>query len=110
MITRTWHGRVRAADADEYLEYLHRTGLADYRATPGNLGVLVHRTFVEDVAHYTLITFWDSFDAIRAFAGDAYERARYYPEDDRFLLAKEERVLHAEVVAMDGMRFGAAGA
>ena len=88
MIARTWHGRVHAAQADAYLEFLHRTGIADYRATPGNLGVLVLRTPDGAVVHYTLVTFWDSYDAIRRFAGDDYERARYYPEDDAFLLEK----------------------
>lgn len=101
MIARTWHGRVPAAKADAYYDYLLRTGLADYRATPGNRGVLVLRTVEAEVAHYTLITIWDSIEAIRAFAGDDYERARYYPEDDAYLLEREERVTHAEVVMSD---------
>lgn len=101
MIARTWHGRVPAAKADAYYDYLLRTGLADYRATPGNRGVLVLRTVEAGVAHYTLITIWDSIEAIRAFAGDDYERARYYPEDDAYLLEREERVTHAEVVMSD---------
>lgn len=29
MIARQWHGRVPAAKADEYLDYLERTGLSD---------------------------------------------------------------------------------
>ena len=36
MIARTWTGAVRAADADAYLQYLHRTGFPEYAATPGN--------------------------------------------------------------------------
>jgi hypothetical protein len=43
MIARTWQGRVAASRADEYYDYLQRTGVADYRATPGNLGVVVLR-------------------------------------------------------------------
>lgn len=103
MISRTWHGRVRAAQADDYLDFLHRSGLADYRATPGNRGVLVLRTIEGEVAHFTLITFWDDYDAIRRFAGDDYERARYYAEDDAFLLEKEEHVVHADVLFADGV-------
>jgi hypothetical protein len=38
-------------------------------------------------------------DAVIAFAGDNPEVARYYPEDDRLLLAKPERVEHHRVVA-----------
>lgn len=38
-------------------------------------------------------------DAVRSFAGDAPELARYYPEDDRYLLEKPEFVDHYTVVA-----------
>ena len=35
MIARIWHGRTAAAKSDEYLDYLNRTGVPDYRATQG---------------------------------------------------------------------------
>jgi heme-degrading monooxygenase HmoA len=98
MIARTWHGMVRAADADAYHAYLLKTGLSDYRTTPGNEGLHVLRRIEGDVAHYLLMTLWDSWEAIRAFAGDDVERARYYPEDDRWLLEKEPFVTHYEVL------------
>ena len=99
MIARTWHGRVPAAKADAYLDYLKDTGLADYARTPGNRGVQVLRRVDGDVAHFVLTSFWDSLDAVRAFAGDDVERARYYPADDDFLLEREPRVAHHEVLA-----------
>lgn len=98
MIARTWHGRVPATKADAYHAYLLRTGLADYRATSGNRGVLVQRQLEGDVAHFTLTTLWDSIDSIKAFAGEDHERARYYPEDDDYLLEREPQVSHAEVL------------
>ncbi len=102
MIARTWHGRVAASDADAYYDYLLRTGVFDYRATEGNRGVLVQRRIEGDVAHFVLTTIWDSVDAIKAFAGEDYELARYYPpEDDEYLLEKERYVTHAEVLMLD---------
>jgi heme-degrading monooxygenase HmoA len=98
MIARTWHGRVPADNATAYFEYLLRTGLADYRATPGNRGVLVQRRLEAGIAHFELTTLWDSEDAIRAFAGDDIATARYYPEDDEYLLEREQHVMHAEVL------------
>ena len=98
MIARTWHGRVPALKADAYFAYLLRTGLADYRATPGNRGVLVLRRVEGDVAHFFLTTCWDSVEAIQRFAGEDYQRARYYPEDDDFLLEREPAVVHAEIL------------
>ena len=43
MIARIWHGEVAPERADEYLDYLERTGVPDYRATEGNRGVYVLR-------------------------------------------------------------------
>lgn len=98
MIARTWHGRVPADKADTYYAYLRRTGLSDYAKTPGNRGVHVLRRTEGAVTHFLLLTFWDSLDAIRAFAGADYERARYYGEDDEFLLEREPFVSHYEVL------------
>jgi heme-degrading monooxygenase HmoA len=97
MIARTWAGATRAADADAYLDYLHATGLAAYRATPGNRGVLALRRVEGDRAEFLLLTLWDSEDAIRRFAGADIGRAVFYPEDERFLVARDEHVNHYEV-------------
>lgn len=101
MIARTWHGAVPAAKADAYHRYLLRTGVPDYRGTPGNRGVHVLRRIEGEVAHFLLITFWDDLAAIRAFAGDDPTRARYYPEDDDFLLEKEPHVTHYEALDLE---------
>jgi len=101
MIARTWAGATRAADADAYLDYLHATGFAEYRATPGNRGVLALRRVEGERAEFLLLTLWDSEDAIRRFAGDDIARAVFYPEDERFLVARDEHVHHYEVVFRD---------
>jgi heme-degrading monooxygenase HmoA len=98
MIARAWHGRVPASKSEAYYEYLLRTGLADYESTPGNRGVWVFRRTEDGVTHFLLTSLWDSLDSIKAFAGDDYERARYYPEDDDFLLEREPFVTHYEVL------------
>jgi heme-degrading monooxygenase HmoA len=98
MIARSWAGATRAEDGDAYLEYLHRTGFAEYRATPGNRGVLALRRVAGDRAEFLLLTLWESEEAIRRFAGDDIARAVFYPEDERYLVAREERVRHYEVV------------
>jgi hypothetical protein len=42
---------------------------------------------------------WDSMDAVRGFAGEDLETAVLYPEDDRFLVERDLRSHHFEVVA-----------
>jgi len=98
MIARIWHGVTPSAKADEYVNFLSRTGVRDYLATQGNLGVHVLRRIEGDEAHFLTITFWESYESIRRFAGQEVEKARYYPEDRDFLLEFEEQVEHYEVV------------
>lgn len=105
MIARLWHGVVPATRADEYLDYLHRTGVPDSRATPGNRGVWVFRRREGDRVHFQFLSLWESLDAIRGFAGPDVERARYYPEDRAWLLELEPQVTHWEVASAEG--FGA---
>ena len=105
MIARVWAGATRADDADDYLAYLHRTGLAEYARTPGHRRTITMRRIADGRAEFLLVTLWDSLDAVRAFAGDDLDRAVFYPEDDRFLVSRDDRVRHYEVVDYqpDGM-------
>jgi heme-degrading monooxygenase HmoA len=98
MIARTWRGATAASDADRYLAYLQQTGLAEYAATPGNRGVLALRRIAGGQAEFLLISFWDGMEAVRRFAGPGVDRAVFYPEDDRFLVARDLDVHHYEVV------------
>lgn len=97
MIVRTWSGRTKAEAAGGYGAYLERTGVADCRATAGNRGVLVLRRREGDEARFWFLSFWDSMDSIRAFAGEDAERARYYDEDASYLLELPPTVEHYEV-------------
>ncbi|MEK6987654.1 MAG: antibiotic biosynthesis monooxygenase [Candidatus Thermoplasmatota archaeon] len=98
MIARTWHGVTPASKADEYLEFLKKTGVKDYRATMGNRGVFVLRKVSEDRADFLLLSLWDEVEGIRRFAGPDAEKAFYYPEDEDFLLEFEPVVTHHEVL------------
>jgi heme-degrading monooxygenase HmoA len=103
MIARIWKGVTREADVEAYHAYLERTGLAAYRSTPGNRGVHVLVRRDRGRAEWLLLTVWESWEAIRRFAGDDVEAAVFYPEDDRYLLERGERVEHFEVVTTSGV-------
>jgi heme-degrading monooxygenase HmoA len=98
MIARIWKGVTPAAKADQYLEYLRQTGVQDLRATEGNRGVYVLRRLDGEQAEFTFISLWESWEAIRRFAGDEIERAVYYVEDKDYLLALDPWVSHHEVL------------
>jgi heme-degrading monooxygenase HmoA len=99
MIARFWRGVTSISKADEYFDYLEKTGLKDYRSTEGNRGVYVFRRIENDRAVFLLLSLWESYDAIKRFAGPDFEKAVYYPEDKNFLLELEPNVVHYEILA-----------
>jgi len=98
MIARTWHGRIRSYDTDAYREYMISTGIKELRSTPGNLGVQYWVRKEGNITHVWIHSWWKDYDAIRAFAGEEFEKPRYYEEDIKYLLEMEPRVQHAEVI------------
>lgn len=103
MIARIWHGRTSATNAEEYAEFVGKTGIPDYRRTKGNLGALVLRRIDGKEAHFLTVSFWDSMNSIKDFAGEDVGKAKYYPDDSKYLLEFEPNVLHYEVFSGDPM-------
>ncbi|MEM9386879.1 MAG: antibiotic biosynthesis monooxygenase [Pseudomonadota bacterium] len=97
MIVRTWHGKVPIARADAYAEFLKQRAVPDYGAVPGLRRVAFLRREQGKFAHFLLVTHWESMDAVKAFAGPDPEIAKYYPEDDEFLVDRAERLQLYEV-------------
>jgi heme-degrading monooxygenase HmoA len=98
MIARQWVGETLESDADAYAEYLEETGVKEIKATQGSQGVWLMRQIREGRAEFIVISMWDSLTSIKAFAGDDYEKAVYYPEDRKFLLNLSPHVSHYEVL------------
>jgi heme-degrading monooxygenase HmoA len=98
MIARLWHGRVPSPKAQRYRMFLEERAIPDYRSVPGNMSVHVLERQEGPVTHFVTLTFWESMEAIRGFAGDEVNLAKYYPEDGDFLLEFEREVVHYEVV------------
>jgi heme-degrading monooxygenase HmoA len=101
MIARIWRGKVRSEDANEYADYMRATGVSEYTDTAGNQGVWMLRRDDGGLTEFLTFTLWESLEAVKRFAGDDYERAVYYPEDERYLVEQDPHVRHYEVVASD---------
>ncbi len=97
-IARLWRGATSETDANAYLAYMQETGIAEYRRTAGNCGVFVLRRIREGRAEFLLLTLWASEEAVRRFAGEDIGKAVFYPDDERFLISRDEYVDHFEVV------------
>jgi heme-degrading monooxygenase HmoA len=100
MIVRIWHGWTKSENADRY-EWLLKEeifpGIADKRV-PGYRGIqLFRRSIDNDEVEFVTIMWFDSWEAVKQFAGEDYERA-YVPSKAREVLARfDERSQHYEV-------------
>jgi len=102
MIARTWRGVTRASDSDRYAQYIEATGMRAFADTPGNLGAVLLRRPTDATGQpgteFFVLSFWESMDAVKKFAGPKPEQAVFYPDDDAFLVSRDLTVDHFEVV------------
>lgn len=75
--------------------------MKDYLACRGNCGAtLLCRELPEEKrAEFLFISYWESLESIKEFAGAEIETAHYYPEDKSFLLELEPKVTHYEILS-----------
>jgi len=104
MITRVWHGRTKPEHADDYLGFLLKEGTREYLETEGNRTVKVWRKKEADCCHFWTVTEWNDLASVKLFAGEAYEKAKYYPPDKGILLEFEEKVNHYETLDISTTR------
>ena len=99
MICRIWHGWTSRANADAYERLLRSEifrGIAD-RTLPGYHGIELLRRRSGDLEEFVTMMWFDSLDAVRAFAGEDYEVA-VVPAAARALLDHfDARSAHYEV-------------
>jgi heme-degrading monooxygenase HmoA len=101
LIARIWHGHTPAAKAEEYTKYLYEAGIKKIESIPGNRGAQMLRKIDDRYGDFTVISYWDSIDAIKRFAGENYEETHNLPKDAEYLLDMEPKVKHLEVLVND---------
>ena len=94
MIARVWHGRTPAAKAEEYRTYLFEAGVQAIAKLPGNRGVQMQVGIGGETGDFTVVSFWDSIDAIKGYAGEDYTKVHDLPRDKEFLIDHEPLVRH----------------
>ncbi|HEY54571.1 MAG TPA: antibiotic biosynthesis monooxygenase [Caldilineae bacterium] len=98
MIIRMWHGLVPTSKAPAYRLFLNDRAIPDYQSVAGNINVWILERQEGDITHFITMSSWENMDAIKGFAGEEPEVAKYYPEDTDFLLEFEPQVVHYEIV------------
>ena len=102
MILRSWRGRTRTADAEEYVHVLRREILPELEAR-GSPGAYILRRDHEESSEFWVLSLWESMEAIRGFAGPRPERAVVPAEAQRLLLDFDPEAQHHEVLHAPGL-------
>ena len=99
MICRVWHGWTNPENADAYDRLLREEvfrGIAG-RAIAGYHGIELLRRAAGDQVEFVTLMWFESLDAVRTFAGAAYEQAVVPPAARALLSRFDARSAHYEV-------------
>jgi len=94
MIARVWHGRTPLDKVEQYRAYLFDAGVQVIAKLPGNRGVQMLVGLGAETGEFTVVSFWDSIEAIKGYAGEDYTKVHDLPQDAEFLIDHEKLVRH----------------
>ena len=99
MICRIWHGWTKSENADAYENLLRSEIFAtiEGRKIAGFRNIDLLRRPLPDRVEFVTIMWFDSLDAVRAFAGTDYETAVVPDKARKLLDSFDERSAHYEV-------------
>jgi heme-degrading monooxygenase HmoA len=97
MIARHWRGWTKTGDADAYENLLSNKVLPGLKNVKGYQGGYVLRRDETEEVEFVVVNFFDSLEAVRAFAGPDYSVAVFEPEARRLLSKIEPIANHYEV-------------
>jgi heme-degrading monooxygenase HmoA len=101
MIARYWTAKASQARAPVYTRRLKNKALATLREVDGYVGARLLEREADGGVEIVVITFWQSLDSVRKFAGDDIERAVVSDEIVPLSLYYDQRVRHYGVVVED---------
>jgi len=104
MISRVWHGWTIPRNADAYEALLRHEVFVGIRGRriAGYRGIHLLRRDVGVEVEFVTFMWFDSLDAVRAFAGEDYEAAVVPPKARQLLSHFDARSAHYEVIESPG--------
>ena len=103
MISRIWHGWTTPENADAYEALLRAEILPSIaRQNEGFTGVHLLRRNDGDEVEFVTICWFETWEAVRAFAGEDYEVAVVPPEARQLLSRFDARSQHYETLSAPG--------
>jgi heme-degrading monooxygenase HmoA len=102
MIARLWHGWTTRENADAYEALLRSEVLPGIHRIPGYHGAYLLRHEAAPEVEFVTLTLFDSWDAVRAFAGPDHEVAVVPPAARKLLARFDARSVHYEIRQQPG--------
>jgi heme-degrading monooxygenase HmoA len=97
MIARIWRGQATNAKADAYFRHVTGAVFPSLKDLAGHCGAWLLRRQADGQTEFLAITFWESLDSVRAFAGDDVTAAIVEPEARAVLADFDDFARHYEV-------------
>lgn len=101
MIARLWSAQTTSAQAPAYADHLRSQVLPSLKKVDGYAGAMLLERPASNAVEIIVITFWQSVDSIRGFAGADPEAAVVADEAASLLTQFDRRVRHYEVMVTD---------
>lgn len=98
MISRLWHGWTTRTNADAYEQLLRSKVLPGIHRVDGYRGAYLLRRDAGTEVEFVTITFFESMDAVRAFAGEQYDVAVVPPEAQALLSRFDATSVHYDTL------------
>jgi hypothetical protein len=101
MVSRIWRGWTALENAEAYEAHLKNEifPAISNRRIAGYLGIYLLRRHLENEVEFVTIMWFDTMEAVRAFAGENYEIAIVSPQAKVLLARFDEFALHYQVKA-----------
>ena len=96
MIMRVWHAYATPSNADAYQSIIETEVLPGYHRFSGYRGTHILRREENGEVEFTIITTWDSWNAIEEFAGPAHKKPVIWPKAAALLTRYDEESVHYE--------------
>lgn len=101
MIARFWSAHTAPVQLPAYVDHLRNHVLPTLKKVDGYAGAMLLERAAAESVEIIVITFWQSLDSIRGFAGADLEQAVVADEAASLLTEFDQRVRHYELVVKD---------
>ncbi len=94
LVVRSFSASATIANAEAYVDFFNHRLVPQLRRIDGHRGAMVLVRTGSHQAAIEVLTFWESIEAIRRFAGEEIDRAVIEPDARALFLSCDEQVRH----------------